>query len=229
MWLPPLSFLPKTKNTTFERNIIMNNQPLYLISQDTYHHGIADKVEAYTLMKYLSEKAKKISTLDDIQDLINSVKVSGSIFDDMFERWGIPEAFLLSGDPEDLKELKEFEVIEYVLEDEVAEQMEDDDAFGGFIDVDDSEKIPLYKILSIAEESSKIISENIHALAPDDALIRRILLQQSGSQDLYESLNTIFELMGLRKLPAYPNMKKEDIAENLFFWHMQNTLTDVLK
>lgn len=224
----------------------MDHTTLYLISEETYHQSIADKVEIYNLIEQLYHKAKDIKTLDDIQVLIHTVCLHSGMAAAMLERWGIPDAYLLTGDPEDLEDLKKFEVVEYVLEDEVATQMEIDDDFENlvednkeeeedcsnlwnFIKAEGSEKTPLYKLISIAEESSQIISENIHALAPENSHIKRILLRQSGSKDLYESINAFFRMMGVKTLPEYPNMGEEEISQAVFFWYLQNALTKALK
>jgi hypothetical protein len=88
----------------------MENERMYLISEDTYCKHIDEKVHLYSLLRQLAFCAEKVKDVDDMVHFQDTAVRYGEIADEMFEGMNIPGRYLVYGDKSDLHALREKEL-----------------------------------------------------------------------------------------------------------------------
>jgi hypothetical protein len=88
----------------------MENERMYLISEDTYRKHIDEKVHLYSLLRQLAFCAEKVSSPLDAEHLEETAILYGRTAEEMFENWNIPGRYLVYGDTDDLRPLMELEL-----------------------------------------------------------------------------------------------------------------------
>ena len=78
----------------------------------TYEAHIDEEVYLYGLLHQLAFLAGKIKDRRDMENLIDTARRYGEITDQMFDRWSIPDHYLVFGDKADLARLKALELCE---------------------------------------------------------------------------------------------------------------------
>lgn len=101
----------------------MNNEKIYLISEDTYHRHIDQEVHFYGLLHQLAFTAGKVKDQEDMENLRDTAIRYGQIADEMFATLNIPGRYLVFGDKADLYGLRERELepVVFYTDDEGAE------------------------------------------------------------------------------------------------------------
>ena len=88
----------------------MENERMYLISEDTYCKHIDEKVHLYSLLRQLAFCAEKVSSPLDAEHLEETAILYGRTAEEMFKGWRIPGRYLVYGDTDDLRSLMETEL-----------------------------------------------------------------------------------------------------------------------
>ena len=89
----------------------MENEKLYLINEEDYIRHTDEKLELYAMLRQLISAVNKMPDCDAARDVKKIADVYTGKCDGLFERWGIPKHYLISGDIDDLRELMENELI----------------------------------------------------------------------------------------------------------------------
>ena len=136
----------------------MENERMYLVSEDTYRKHIDEKVHLYSLLRQLAFCAEKVSSPLDAEHLEETAILYGRTAEEMFENWNIPGRYLVYGDTDDLRSLMELELeLEPV---DMAEDME----YYEISSLHDT----LESVVLLLDDLSDILSEAMMELETDD-------------------------------------------------------------
>ena len=83
----------------------MKQNKRYIIEGNTYLNHINDEVHLYGLLHQLAFLAGRIKDEEDVFHVLDAAKRYGEIAEEKFQGWGIPDRYLVFGDPKDLKDL----------------------------------------------------------------------------------------------------------------------------
>ena len=91
----------------------MENEKMYLIHEEDYLGHIDEKLELYAMLRQLIFHLRRVP---DTSACFRKVKEMANVYDirsdELFDGWGIPGSYLVTGDPDELCELMENELIE---------------------------------------------------------------------------------------------------------------------
>ena len=91
----------------------MENEKVYLIHEDDYIKHIDEKLELYAMLRQLIFHLRRVP---DTSAYFRKVKEMANAYDirsdELFDGWGIPGSYMVTGDPDELCELMENELIE---------------------------------------------------------------------------------------------------------------------
>lgn len=90
----------------------MNNDKLYLLSEEDYIKHINEKVYLYSLVKQLTHHIGKLSPNRGTKTLSDMAKHYGASAEKLFRSWGIPMSYLVFAEKDDLATVMENELIE---------------------------------------------------------------------------------------------------------------------
>ena len=88
----------------------MNNN-LYLIHEEDYIKHIDEKVMLYSFVQQLTHHIGKMKPTRANEAIMKMAEIYGKTADKMFDAWGIPKAYLVFAEKDDLADLMENELI----------------------------------------------------------------------------------------------------------------------
>jgi broad specificity polyphosphatase/5'/3'-nucleotidase SurE len=109
----------------------MNNETIYMITEETYEATVNERVLLYSFIRQLAFQMKRAETMEDFLHLKEAAAIYGQQAEKLFETWDIPGRYMVYGDPGDLDGVKNLELLDYG-EDDFGEDVEaDEDEEGG--------------------------------------------------------------------------------------------------
>ena len=91
----------------------MENEKMHLIHEDDYIRHIDEKLELYAMLRQLIFHLRRIPDTSacarKVREIANTYDIRS---DELFDGWGIPGSYMVTGDPDELCELMENELIE---------------------------------------------------------------------------------------------------------------------
>jgi broad specificity polyphosphatase/5'/3'-nucleotidase SurE len=114
----------------------MNNETIYMITEETYEATVNERVLLYSFIRQLAFQMKRAETMEDFLHLKEAAAIYGQQAEKLFETWDIPGRYMVYGDPGDLDGIKNLELLDYG-EDDFDEGMEaeEDEEGGSFFEV----------------------------------------------------------------------------------------------
>ncbi len=109
----------------------MNNENIYMISEDVYEATVNERVLLYGFIRQLAFQMKRAETMEDFFHLKEAAALYGGQAEKLFETWDIPGRYVVYGNPGDLDSIKELELLDYG-EDDPGEGQEDEEGASFF-------------------------------------------------------------------------------------------------
>ncbi len=109
----------------------MNNENIYMISEDVYEATVNERVLLYGFIRQLAFQMKRAETMEDFFHLKEAAALYGGQAEKLFETWDIPGRYVVYGNPGDLDGIKELELLDYG-EDDPGEGQEDEEGASFF-------------------------------------------------------------------------------------------------
>lgn len=154
----------------------MDNE-LYLIHLDDYLNHIDHKLEMDDLLLELVDALRKDLAGGETSQAVRTLCRYEQQAHEMFEAWSIPDEYAESGDPDDLSQLMEDELLPAWDEDE------DDDMEDDGMDDDSSATVHLLRAVGQVNRGTAKILEVIKAMAAFEAEISRITDDCEGPEN----------------------------------------------
>lgn len=109
----------------------MNNENIYMISEEVYEATVNERVLLYGFIRQLAFQMKRAETKEDFFHLKEAAALYGGQAETLFETWDIPGRYVVYGNPGDLDGIKALELLDYG-EDNPAEGQEDEEGASFF-------------------------------------------------------------------------------------------------
>lgn len=109
----------------------MNNENIYMISEDVYEATVNERILLYGFIRQLSFQIKRAETMEDFFHLKEAAALYGGQAEKLFETWDIPGRYVVYGNPGDLDGIKALELLDYG-EDDPGEGQEDEEGASFF-------------------------------------------------------------------------------------------------
>lgn len=109
----------------------MNNENIYMISEDVYEATVNERVLLYGFIRQLAFQMKRAETMEDFFHLKEAAALYGGQAEKLFETWDIPGRYVVYGNPGDLDGIKALELLDYG-EDDPGEGQEDEEGASFF-------------------------------------------------------------------------------------------------
>lgn len=104
----------------------MNNENIYMISEEVYEATVNERILLYGFIRQLSFQMKRAETMEDFFHLKEAAALYGGQAEKLFETWDIPGCYVVYGNPGDLDGIKALELLDY-REDDPGEGQEDEE------------------------------------------------------------------------------------------------------
>lgn len=109
----------------------MNNENIYMISEDIYEATVNERILLYGFIRQLAFQMKRAETMEDFFHLKEAAALYGGQAEKLFETWDIPGRYVVYGNPGDLDGIKALELLDYG-EDDPGEGQEDEEGASFF-------------------------------------------------------------------------------------------------
>ena len=109
----------------------MNNENIYMISEEVYEATVNERILLYGFIRQLAFLMKRAETMEDFFHLKEAAALYGGQAEKLFETWDIPGRYVVYGNPGDLDGIKELELLDYG-EDDPGEGQEDEEGASFF-------------------------------------------------------------------------------------------------
>lgn len=109
----------------------MNNENIYMISEDVYEATVNERILLYGFIRQLAFQMKRAETMEDFFHLKEAAALYGGQAEKLFETWDIPDRYVVYGNPGDLDGIKELELLDYG-ENDPGEGQEDEEGASFF-------------------------------------------------------------------------------------------------
>lgn len=109
----------------------MNNENIYMISEDVYEATVNERILLYGFIRQLAFQIKRAETMEDFFHLKEAAALYGGQAEKLFETWDIPGRYVVYGNPGDLDGIKALELLDYG-EDDPGEGQEDEEGASFF-------------------------------------------------------------------------------------------------
>ncbi len=109
----------------------MNNENIYMISEEVYEATVNERILLYGFIRQLAFQMKRAETMEDFFHLKEAAALYGGQAEKLFETWDIPGRYVVYGNPGDLDGIKELELLDYG-EDDPGEGQEDEEGASFF-------------------------------------------------------------------------------------------------
>lgn len=109
----------------------MNNENIYMISEEVYEATVTERILLYGFIRQLAFQMKRAETMEDFFHLKEAAALYGGQAEKLFETWDIPGRYVVYGNPGDLDGIKALELLDYG-EDDPGEGQEDEEGASFF-------------------------------------------------------------------------------------------------
>ena len=147
------------------------DKKLYLIHLDDYLGHIDNKLEMYDLLLELVRSVRSDLEAGEDAQALRTLCAYEQKAHEMYENWGIPDSYTESGDPDDLGQLMEEELLPA------------DDADGGDDDGGMSAACRLLRAVSGLTESTRAILDVANEITEFEDEIERLLDGREGPEN----------------------------------------------
>ena len=147
---------------------------LYLIHEEDYIKHIDEKVMLYSFVQQLTHHISKMKPTRDNEAVMKMAAIYRHTADKMFDSWGIPKAYMVFAEKDDLADLMESELI---APEDAGYFACDEDCCCGCCEDDDDENIEDYEIECDEEDAREFaemmaaITSAIHACLGDHVTV----------------------------------------------------------